>query len=107
VASQAYGIDVSLMAQLPLLLREAGLQHIKHQTFRVPVGSWGGRVGTMLEQDILASLPGIKAFIGKNASAPPDTFDRIVGALPSEWRTYQTCYEYYLAYGEKREESNG
>jgi SAM-dependent methyltransferase len=102
VASRVNAIDVSLMAQLPLLLRNGGLQAIRYQTYRVPVGDAGGRVGKMLQQDILASLPGLKAFICKNASVSPEYFDRLVTALPGEWKTLRTCYEYYLAYGQKR-----
>ena len=73
------------------------------KTYRVPVGDAGGRVGKMLQQDILASLPGLKSFICKNASVSPEHFDRIVTALPDEWKVLKTCYEYYLAYGQKRE----
>jgi SAM-dependent methyltransferase len=103
VASRMNGIDVSLMAQLPLLLRNGGLHAIRYQTYRVPVGEAGGRVGKMLQQDILASLPGLKSFICKNASVSPEHFDRLVTALPGEWKTMKTCYDYSLAYGQKRE----
>ena len=103
VASRVNGIDVSLMAQLPLLLHNGGLHAIRYQTYRVPVGDAGGRVGKMLQQDILASLPGLKSFICKNASVSPEHFDRIVTALPGEWKVLKTCYEYYLVYGQKRE----
>jgi SAM-dependent methyltransferase len=103
VASRVNGIDVSLMAQLPLLLRNGGLRAIRYQTYRVPVGEAGGRVGKMLQQDILASLPGLKSFICKNASVSPEHFDRLVTALPDEWKTMKTCYDYSLAYGQKRE----
>ncbi len=103
IASRVNGIDVSLMAQLPLLLRNGGLHAIRYQTYRVSVGEAGGRIGKMLQQDILASLPGLKAFICKNASVPPEHFDRLVTALPGEWKVLRTCYDYYLAYGQKRE----
>ncbi len=103
VASKVNGIDVSLMAQLPLLLQNAGLHSIRHKTYRVLIGETGGRVGKMLQQDILASLPGIKSFICKNASVLPEHFDRLVTALSDEWKNFKTCYEYYLAYGQKRE----
>jgi SAM-dependent methyltransferase len=103
VASRVHGIDVSLMAQLPLFLRNGGLHAIRYQTYRVPVGEAGGRVGKMLQQDILASLPGLKSFICKNASVSPEHFDRLVTALPNEWKALKTCYDYSLAYGQKRE----
>jgi SAM-dependent methyltransferase len=103
VASTRIGIDVSLMVQLPRLLHQGGLQHIRHWTYRVPVGEAGGRVGKMLQQDILASLPGLKSFICKQASISPDHFEHVIDTLPQEWKAYRTCYEYYLAYGQKPE----
>ncbi|HYU75971.1 MAG TPA: class I SAM-dependent methyltransferase [Ktedonobacteraceae bacterium] len=101
VASQANGIDVFLMARLPQLLQQAGLHHIRHRTYHVPVGAWGGRVGEMLKQDILASLPGIRAFVCTHASISLEAFDATVAALPGEWERCRTVYEYYLAYGQR------
>ena len=101
VASQTHGISVSLMAHLPLMLQQAGLHAIEHKTFRTPVGRWGGHVGAMLKQDLLASLPALKPFICTQASVPPDAFDNVCTALPAEWENNQTVYEYYVAYGQR------
>ena len=101
-ASQHSGIDVSLMARLPSLLQHAGMISIHAQTYRVPVGSWGGRVGAMLKQDILASLPAIKDFVCQHAAVTPEIFEATVAALSKEWEQQHTLYEYYVAYGQRR-----
>ncbi len=89
------------MGHLPTLLKQAGCQQIQSQTYRVPVGRWGGRVGEMLKQDIVASLPAIKSFLCTHAHISSDAFEKVIQILPDEWEQCQTIYEYYLAYGQR------
>ena len=65
---------------------------IRYQTYRVPVGEAGGRVGRCCNR-YFGSLPGLRAFICKNASVSPEHFDRLVTALPDEWKILKTCYD--------------
>jgi ubiquinone/menaquinone biosynthesis C-methylase UbiE len=99
VASKKVGIDITIASQIYTLLEKAGLHNVIHESFRVPVGSWGGKSGASLQTNILSGLPGIKNFLCDNAPVSPEAFDQALLALPQEFEQYQTTYEYYFAYG--------
>jgi|ERR1019366_8596813 ubiquinone/menaquinone biosynthesis C-methylase UbiE len=48
------GIDASKMSQLDSLLTQSGFLHVQTKTITIPVGNWGGRIGNLLAQNLLA-----------------------------------------------------
>ncbi len=100
-ASRHHGMDLSLMTCLGPLLQQAGLVSIHTKTYHVPVGKWGKRMGKMLKEDILASLPGLKSFLCQHAQVTPSQFQALCATLPEEFELERTTYDYYVAYGQK------
>jgi ubiquinone/menaquinone biosynthesis C-methylase UbiE len=94
------GIDASKMAQIGVFLKQAGLFNIKAETKLLSVGSWGGRLGNLLAQDMLAGWPSMRPLASSLLGVPPETFHAVIGRLEAEWETYQTTYEVYLACGQ-------
>jgi hypothetical protein len=45
------GIDINLILNLDELMREIGLCNVIKQTFSVPFGPWGGKVGELFAED--------------------------------------------------------
>jgi hypothetical protein len=60
-ASRARGFNISLMECLGRLLLDTHLRKI--QVCTVPVGKWGGRMGTLLEKNILAGFQALKPLL--------------------------------------------
>jgi SAM-dependent methyltransferase len=93
------GIDASKVAGIGTLLQHAGFSSIQTKTATIPVGSWGGRIGNLLGQDILAGWPNIRPLAHRLLNIPPDTFNEVIERLENEWNTSQTQYDVYFACG--------
>jgi SAM-dependent methyltransferase len=97
--SASRGIDASYMAKIEGLLKQAGLTTIKAETKLLPVGNWGGRLGNLLAQDILAGWPTMRPLAQSLLGVSPETFNTVLGRLEAEWNTDHTTYEVYFACG--------
>ncbi len=98
--SASRGIDASYMSQLGLLLKHAGLCNIRAETRTLPVGEWGGRIGNLLAQDLLAGWPSVRPLAHTLLGVPPGAFNEVIGQLEGEWNHLQTSYELYLVCGQ-------
>jgi hypothetical protein len=98
--SATKGIDASKMSQIGQFLKQGNLSHIQTKTERIPIGSWGGRLGNLLAQDILAGWPSMRPLAHSKLQVPPEKFDAIIGQLAAEWERYHTSYEVYFACGQ-------
>lgn len=83
------GMDASKMAQISAWLQQAGLNHVKAETRILAVGSWGGRLGNLLAQELLAGWPALRPLAQSQLGVPPDLFNTMMNRLPDEWNTYQ------------------
>jgi hypothetical protein len=97
--SATRGIDASKVAGIGPLLQGSGFASVQAKTEVLPIGSWGGRLGNLLAQDILAGWPNIKSYAHTLLGIPNDHFDAVIDQLEHEWNTHQTCYEVYFACG--------
>jgi len=98
--SASRGIDASAMAQFGLLLQQSGLHHVQAETKTLAVGSWGGRIGNLLAQDMLAGWPTMRPLAHSLLGVSPEMFNAVMQALEEEWNSYQTTYEVYFACGQ-------
>ncbi len=97
------GIDASKMAHIGALLKQAGFFNIQTETKVLPVGRWGGRVGNLLAQDMLAGWPMMRPLAHSSLGIPPEVFDEVIGCVEAEWNSYQTTYEVYFACGQVKQ----
>lgn len=98
--SQTRGIDASNVARIGAFLHEAGFSQVKTKTEVIPVGRWGGRIGNLLAQDILAGWPSMRPLAHTLLGVSPAQFDVVIEQLETEWNTFQTTYEVYFACGQ-------
>lgn len=100
------GIDPSRMSLLGLLLKQAGLCRVKTETKILAVGSWGGRLGKLLAQDMLAGWPTMKPLAQSVLGISPEIFTAVLGTVEDEWNRYHTMYEVYFVCGQVSEQQN-
>lgn len=99
--SESRGIDASLMSQLGLLLQGANLRNVTSTIKEIPVGSWGGRVGRLFAQDILAGWPTIRPLAQTVLNVSPVLFNEVLASLEAEWNSEHTSYEVYCHCGQR------
>src|SRR6266487_911316 len=94
--SASRGIDTSKMSQIDQFLKQGGFSHVQTKTEIVPVGGWGGRLGSLFAQNILAGWPSMRSLAHSLLAVSPERFDAVIGRLADEWDVYHTSYEVYF-----------
>ncbi len=96
-----HGFDLRLTQHLEPMLQRAGLRHTQQRVIPVPLGEWGGPIGSAMSKCIDASLWHFKQRILTTLHVSSEDFGRVLHALPREWETYKTTYEFYVTYGQR------
>lgn len=82
-------------------LTRLNLQHVRRQTFAMPLGDWGGRAGTFMASDcralFLRLVPVFEAKFGVPTAEGRDLVSRAL----REWEELHTTYSFAVAYGQK------
>lgn len=99
-------IDASKMSELDLLLTQAQLTQVQKKVVTVPVGSWGGTLGTMLAQNILAGWPSMRPLVHTLLGIAPQRFDAVLEQLTTEWNTSRTTYDVYFYSAQVKKDRN-
>lgn len=94
------GLDPAISQHTGTLLSTAGLKRVGTSTQLVPLGNWGGQLGTMAIADMLAIVQGMKpSFIAQTQTAPEE-FDRLMIQMGEEVEEYRTTFTFHIAYGQ-------
>jgi ubiquinone/menaquinone biosynthesis C-methylase UbiE len=99
-ASAARGLDARVVPYLDKHLSDAGTRNVRSKALDIPIGEWGGRIGTMMKQDLLAVLTSLKALYLERG-ATEDAFAELLKQLPREWEYYHSKIRFFVFYGQK------
>lgn len=97
---QARGVMGEPVTRLGELLRLEGLREIETQVIPLQVGAWGGRVGQMMQRDILAAVQALQEPCCAQG-IEPEAFGRCLHAMANEWQQGQPFCTVYVAYGKR------
>jgi SAM-dependent methyltransferase len=93
------GIDASKMALIGGWLGQVGLSSIQTETKILPVGRWGGRLGSLFAQNVVELWRSMKPYT-QSIGIHAHTFDAVINDLQAEWNTNHTTFEVYYACGQ-------
>jgi hypothetical protein len=80
------GFDGDIVTHLDDLLQQAGLTRVERQLIPIPVGAWGGHVGVLMEQNLLAATQAAKERYCQVAQISGSAFDQILNEAAAEWK---------------------
>lgn len=83
------------------LLLQEHLPEIEVQPIRIPIGEWGGRVGSMMKQDIVTALTAMKGRYAQLAGLTEAEFEQMVQAVVPEWEAYRSSCTFYAVCGKR------
>jgi len=81
--------------------RRAGLTDVESREISLPLGEWGGRIGSLMASDIralflrLAPVFEGKLGVSERESAP------LIAAMQQEWEEHHTVVKFAVALGRK------
>jgi SAM-dependent methyltransferase len=82
-------------------LVDAGLDHVTRRTLRLPLGEWGGRVGSLMACDVRSLFTRLVATFRRRLGVPANECLDLVLAAQREWAERHTTYSIALAWGRK------
>ncbi len=100
-ATQQLGLDPAISQRIGTLLSTAGLKHVGTSTQLVPLGNWGGPLGAMAIEDILAIAQGMKSPVVAQTLTTPEEFDNLTMQMAEEVEDYRTTFTFHIAYGQR------
>jgi cytochrome P450/ubiquinone/menaquinone biosynthesis C-methylase UbiE len=100
-ASQTRGIDFSNAPRLRSLLQDAGFINISARSVDVPVGTWGGELGTRVATNLMAGARALKPLVASQGLAQAQEYDQNLSLLHQEWEHSHSTLSLYVAYAQR------
>jgi SAM-dependent methyltransferase len=97
------GVDAGFGPKIPSILQQYGLVNMTARAIALPVGSYGGRVGTMAATDLLSAINGLGGLIVSHGIATQEVFQQTLQAARSDLDSgqFRCQVPFYVAYGQK------
>jgi ubiquinone/menaquinone biosynthesis C-methylase UbiE len=100
-ASVRRGVDPSLGPHVGELLAAAGLVDLQRRDVALPVGRYGGRLGTMAEVDVFGVVGGVKQLVVAQGLATSEAYDAAMAQARTDLDRYRCTLPFYLVYGRR------
>ncbi|RAQ94319.1 class I SAM-dependent methyltransferase [Thermogemmatispora tikiterensis] len=97
------GLDGSgeVARSLDRYLREAGLVQVQRHDIEVPLGDWGGRIGSLLALDFREVGTALSGAVVRRFQMAPPEYQALLDAVFQECNQLKTMYRFVAAYGQK------
>jgi len=93
------GIDPRVGPLLGDHLNKAGLTNVQTRVVKLPVGAWGGRVGSLLATDLAAAHTSAKPLLLAQGMADAE-WTTLFNTMRQEWEQFHSEWPFYIAYGQ-------
>ncbi len=94
-------IDLQIGPHLPAILQNAGFTNVAVREVQIPIGAHGGRLGRMMQADVLAVIQGLRGPILATGIADAATFDATINQWLAEVDRYRSSWAIYVTYGQR------
>jgi SAM-dependent methyltransferase len=99
----SHGLDRSgvLFRQLDEHLRLAGLAEVQRRDVDVPLGDWGGRIGSLMASDLRALYTRLSDVFQAKLGISADECRDLITAMSTELNEHRTVNTFGIAFGRK------
>jgi ubiquinone/menaquinone biosynthesis C-methylase UbiE len=92
----------SVASVLDDYLREAGAEGVEKHHVPLPIGEWGGRVGSLLASDFRSTFTGLCPTFESRFGLPAALCQELLRAMSAECEGFRTRYTFTIAIGRRR-----
>jgi SAM-dependent methyltransferase len=100
-ASLALDTNSAVFRALDDYLEQAGLEAVARRELELPVGEWGGQVGSFLASDVRAGLARICELLRSRGAIPAEEAADLTRRSTLEFEEHHTTWSLAIAYGRK------
>jgi len=90
-----------LFRELDAYLLGAGLREVQRRDVDVPIGDWGGRIGSLMASDLRALYTRLSDVFQANLGVSADACRDLITQMSRELNEYRTVNTFGVAYGRK------
>ena len=101
LGSQRRGVDPLLGPRIASYYRDAGASGMEVKEVDLPVGRYGGRLGSMAEVDVFGVIGGVKPLIVTAGITDGETYERAMTQARADLDQWRCTLPFYIAYGQK------
>jgi ubiquinone/menaquinone biosynthesis C-methylase UbiE len=95
------GLDIHLGPQLRDFLAGAGASNVTVREIDLPLGAYGGRIGTLVESDYFAAVNAMRAPVVSLGIATETEYDSIAQAARDEVQRGKCVFPVYVVFGQR------
>jgi SAM-dependent methyltransferase len=99
------GLDMGVAERLGLLLQEAGLTHIGMHTLSIPLGAYGGRLGSLAQANFEKVAEALRPIICASLGVSTNEYRYVLHSIPAECEHYHTQMLFRSAWGQRNEKN--
>lgn len=101
--TEALGLDTTgvVYGALDEYLREAGLVNVERREVSLPVGRWGGRIGSFMVTDFRAGATRVCEVLQARGRLTEEETRTLIQDAQQEWEHGRLAYPFAIAYGQK------
>ena len=85
------------------MMKAAGLRNIAADVYRIPMGSWGGRIGEMVWDDLKGVFTAGSPMLAAAGGVTQEEMLAAIAQIGQETNEYQGYWEYFKFCGQKPE----
>lgn len=82
-------------------LRAAGAEAVEKRSVPIPIGDWGGRVGSLMASELRSTFMGLCATFESRFGLPAALCQELLHAMRAECEGYRSRYTFTVAIGRK------
>ena len=96
------GIDPRVSSKIGKFLNVAGLINIQAYRIDLPIGNWGGRLGSMAASDLVSYNQVVKPKILERFKVSSAEYDSLSMQMRKEWESNHCYFSLYFACGQRQ-----
>lgn len=95
------GLDIHLGAHLREFLEGAGARNVSLSEINLPLGAYGGRIGTLVESDYFAAVDAMRGPVVSLGIASEADYEQTTRAARAEVQRGKCVFPVYVVFGQR------
>lgn len=95
------GFKDGIVRDVDVKVADAGFVNIKGMRIKVPLGSWGGKLGELSMEDVLSAYKSLRPIVQPMLKYTDEEFQELLEAVPKENNEVKQEVNLYLNWAQK------
>jgi len=98
---ESRGFKDGIVRDLDLKLADAGFVNVDGMRIKIPVGSWGGKLGEVFLDDVVSVYSSLRPIVQPILNCTDEQFQGLVDNLPKENNEMKQAVNWFMNWAQK------